>query len=72
MIITAQMIRDRLAFEGPMSLWSLEESLGIKDSETASLMVDAVHCAEERGYVKAKIVKIEEQEHVIFYTNWEE
>jgi len=68
--ITIQMLRDKLMMHGPSSLWDLEVILGITTVRDAQVMVNVVHEAVEQEAIMAKIIKIENEEHVLYLTPW--
>lgn len=70
MIITSQMIRDVVGFNGPMTLWDLEAKLNVKTEKDRILMLAAKDLALNTGRIRSKVIKIEFSEHMVYFTDW--
>ena len=66
--ITAQVIRDRLGFKGPLSVRGLEIELGMPYGQFAKALDNAI----ERGLIgRAKVEALGDVESLeVFYTSW--
>jgi len=69
-MITVQMIRDKIQMNGPSTLWDLEHSLGIVTVRDALAMLNTIREAIAREAIQAKIIKVEDIEHILYTTKW--
>ncbi len=66
MILTSQMLRDKIDMYGPMSLWDIETTLKVKTDADRRLMLSVIHEALLDGVISIKTIQIENEKHSLY------
>ena len=66
MVLTVQILRDKLKMHGPSTYWDIERILGITELRDAVAMTNVVHEAVEKEILKENVITIEYQKYVVY------